>query len=72
MNSANVKPTWAEANRACLDRQLQRLRLLLQRRVLWLRKHWRQDELQPLRGVVVSEAQADWLLSGEDLAAERR
>ncbi len=64
--------TWAQANREYLDRQLHRLRLLLQRRVLWLRRQWRPDAMQPYHGVVISEAQADRLLCGEDWEAEQR
>lgn len=62
--------TWAEANRCFLDTEEQRLRLLLQRRVLWLRRQWRHDPVQAYQGQVISEVQADWLLTGEDRRAE--
>jgi SpoVK/Ycf46/Vps4 family AAA+-type ATPase len=61
---------WNAANRAYLGAQLRRLRLRLRRRVLWLRHHWRHDTLQAYQGLVISEAQADWLLTGEDRSAE--
>ena len=61
---------WQEANQTYLDQEMRRLRLLLQRRVLWLRRLWRNDPLEEYRGMVISEAQADWLLAGEDRRAE--
>ena len=61
---------WAQANQAYLDTELQLLRLLLQRRVLWLRRQWQHDPLQNYQGLVISDAQADWLLAGEDREAE--
>src|SRR5215213_5072341 len=63
---------WAEINRAYLDEEMRRLRLLLQRRVLWLRLLWRHDPLENYQGLVISEAQANWLLAGEDRQAEAR
>jgi hypothetical protein len=63
---------WAVANRHYLDLELRRLRLLLHRRVLWLRKQWKHDPLQSYQGLVISEAQADGLLVGEDRRAEER
>jgi AAA+ superfamily predicted ATPase len=53
---------WVEANQACLGAEMERLRLLFKRRVLWLRQGWRQDPLASQRGLVISEAQADRLL----------
>src|SRR5215218_10081130 len=63
---------WQRANQTYLDGETQRLRLLLQRRVLWLRRLWRHDPLENYQGLVISEAQADWLLAGEDREAEVR
>src|SRR5215218_4769136 len=63
---------WAEINRAYLDEEMRRLRLLLQRRVLWLRRLWRHDPFENYQGLVISEAQSDWLLAGEDREAEAR
>jgi ATPase family associated with various cellular activities (AAA) len=63
---------WLEANRACLHAELRRLRLLLHRRVLWLRRHWRHDPLKAWQGLVISDEQADDLLVGEDSGAEAR
>ena len=57
--------SWAAASKAYLDAELQRLRLLLRRRVLWLRHQWQHDSLQNCQGWVISEAQADWLLTGQ-------
>jgi AAA+ superfamily predicted ATPase len=61
---------WLEANQTYLDAEMRRLRLLLQRRVLWLRRLWRHDPLENYKGLVISEVQADWLLAGEDRQAE--
>src|SRR5215207_6543324 len=63
---------WQEANQTYLDEEMRRLRLLLQRRVLWLRRLWRDDPLEEYRGMVITETQADWLLAGEDSQAEAR
>jgi hypothetical protein len=63
---------WATDNQAYLNQELRRLRLLLQRRVLWLRRQWRHDPLQTYQAQVISEEQADWLLAGEDTQAEMR
>ena len=61
---------WAAANHALLDVELLRLRLLLQRRVLWLRSRWKHDSARDYMAWQISEAQADWLLSGEDRREE--
>ena len=63
---------WQEANQTYLNHEMWRLRLLLQRRVLWLRRLWRHDPLENYQGLVISEAQADWLLAGEDRHTEAR
>ena len=52
---------WRETNRAYLKAALRRIRLLLQRRVLWLRQLWKQDPLQGYQGMVWLIA---WELSG--------
>jgi hypothetical protein len=64
--------SWQEVNQDFLEKQLRRLRLLLRRRVLWLRRQWRQDPLQSCQGLIISDVQADWLLAGEDRQAEAR
>lgn len=64
--------SWAQANHRYLRSELERLRLLLNRRVLWLRQQWQQDPLQRYQGLVISDAQADRLLAAEDRMAERR
>jgi winged helix domain-containing protein/ATPase family protein associated with various cellular activities (AAA) len=70
--SGSTELTWVAANQAYLDAELQCLRLLLQRRVLWLRRQWKHDPLQNYQGQVISEAQADWLLAGENTQTEAR
>jgi hypothetical protein len=63
---------WKEANLSYLEAELQRLRLLLQRRVHWLRRRWKEDPLRGYQGLVVSDAEADWLLAGDGRKAEAR
>src|SRR5215204_6585312 len=63
---------WQAGNQAYLNTEMYRLRLLLRRRVLWLRRLWRSDPLEEYRGMLISETQADWLLAGEDHQAEAR
>ncbi len=70
--TGSTEVTWVAANQAYLDAELQRLQLLLQRRVLWLRRQWKHDPLQNYQGQVISEAQADWLLAGENTQTEAR
>ncbi len=62
--------SWLAANEAYLEAHMRRLRLLLHRRVLWLRRQWQHDPLQSYRGLVVSDGQADRLLAGENRHAE--
>ena len=71
-NIGSTEVTWVTANRDYLDAELRCLRLLLQRRVLWLRRQWKHDPLQSYQAQVISEVQADWLLAGEDAQAEAR
>ncbi|MGB7537781.1 MAG: ATP-binding protein [Anaerolineales bacterium] len=63
---------WMSANQAYLNAELQRLRLRIRRRVLWLRRRWSQDPLQTYPGLVISENQADWLLAGGEAKDESR
>lgn len=64
--------SWFEANRSYLWTHVSWLRLILHRRVLWLRQQWKHDPLQNYQGQVISDIQADWLLAGEDYLAERK
>jgi hypothetical protein len=57
---------WVQANQAYLRDELHRLRLLFRRKVRWLRQSWQQDPLANQRSLVISDAHADWLLSGVD------
>lgn len=61
---------WLTANQRYLATEVQKLRLLLQRRVLWLRHNWQSDSQPGYHGMIITEAQADWLLSEEDRLAE--
>ncbi len=63
---------WYAANGQYLALEVTRMRLLLQRRVLWLRSLWTHDPLQESALPVISDAEADGLLSGENRQAEAR
>jgi SpoVK/Ycf46/Vps4 family AAA+-type ATPase len=72
-SNKNTEPqSWPESNRLYLQNGLSWLRLLLRRRVLWLRRQWKSDPMQNYQGLVISDAQAETLLDGEDLAGEAR
>jgi Winged helix domain, variant/ATPase family associated with various cellular activities (AAA) len=65
---------WPGANQEYLGARLDRLRLLLQRRTIWLRKVWKRDlalEAQNFQGLVITDTEADLLLN-TDGAAEAR
>src|SRR5438874_5207976 len=68
------KPNWSAANHQYLKAELGRLRLLVQRRVLWLRKLWKRElapELQNFQGLAITDADADLLLGSNAAAAEQ-
>lgn len=62
--------SWVRANRKYLQDELRRLRLLLRRRVLWMRRIWERDPLSNSRGIVISDALADRLVRGFDAEEE--
>jgi MoxR-like ATPase len=70
--AAAAAADWLVANRAHLDLHLARLRLLLERRVLWLRSRWKHDPLQGYAVAVITDAQADSHLQAESAEAESR
>ncbi len=70
-NGPSLNGDWLVANREYVEAELHRLRLLLRRRVLWLRRVWNHDPLQSYQGLVITESQAASLLAGEDVRAER-
>ena len=67
--------TWPAANAAYLKGQWQRLRLLLERRILWLRYQWNEQDraVGNLQGpeAIIRDAAVDRLLVPEDARAER-
>lgn len=66
---AKAALAWSAANDHYLTLQIQRLRLRLQRRILWLRTQWRHNPIREAAAQIISEAHADWLLQGEDPVA---
>jgi hypothetical protein len=61
---------WKLGNSELLATELMRLRLLLRRRVLWLRTQWAHDAAQDYMACKISDAQADWLLDIESRESE--
>jgi len=61
---------WRSANAAYLAAEMERLRLLLRRRVLWLRKQWRRDSPQSYLGWAITDHETDMLLAGGIRQAE--
>ena len=45
--------SWRESNQVYLELELERLRLLVERRVLWLRSRWRHDPLAGFQSMVI-------------------
>jgi hypothetical protein len=64
--SALAGPARQQAALSKLDLELDRLRLLLRRRMLWLRANWGADPLRGAGGLVISDEQADVLAVGAD------
>jgi hypothetical protein len=60
---------WQAANDHYLRLALERLRLLLSVRALWLRSQWRHDPRQEAVAQVISDAHLEWLCRGEDVEA---
>lgn len=66
---------WLAANYDYLHAELGRLRLLLHRRVLWLRQGWKRDGTQVppgFQGAVITDSDVDLLLNSNDVDAEAR
>jgi Winged helix domain, variant/ATPase family associated with various cellular activities (AAA) len=65
--------TWSTANQEYLRTGLARLRLLLERRILWQRKVWKHSlakEPQSFQGLIITDSEADLLLNPDDADAE--
>ena len=70
MSSLVAVTPWAQANHRFLLKEVERVRLSIQRRIAWLRLRWRHDPLQAYQGLVISDAQADSLLTPAERHAE--
>lgn len=68
--TAERNNSWFEANQNYIRSYLELLRVLLHRRILWLRKLWQHNPMPNISTQVISDAQADWLLKGENYPAE--
>jgi ATP-dependent 26S proteasome regulatory subunit len=62
--------SWPQICQRHLHGELERLRLLLRRRVLWLRNRWQREERLEFKGFAITDGQADRLLGGEEYGAE--
>jgi AAA+ superfamily predicted ATPase len=61
---------WQQVNFEYLTGQLQRLRMRLERRILWLRHRWGSTRTVPFpQGVAIVDAAADMLLQAETITA---
>ncbi len=60
--TASQMDSWHSANQARIEAEVSRLRLLLNRRILWLRQVWKRDPMQGFRELVISDSDADRLL----------
>jgi len=67
-----ARAVWLAANHRYLLGELERLRLLLRRRVLWLRSQWEPDGETDVHGFAIGDAQANRLLVAADALAEER
>ena len=68
-----VGVAWSTANQEYLRTGLTRLRLLLERRILWQRRVWNHSlakESQSFQGLVITDSEVDLLLNPDDAAAE--
>jgi SpoVK/Ycf46/Vps4 family AAA+-type ATPase len=63
-------PEWRERNYAYVRAHAERIKLLIARRIAWLRTRWTQDPLKSYGSAVVSDQAADMLLQAEDRDAE--
>ena len=59
---------WGLANRQYVLAEMERLRLLLRRHILWLRRNWQRGESGAYAGWAVSDREADMLLSPNSFA----
>src|SRR5688500_12091760 len=60
---------WAVANRRYLDKELDRLRLLLRQYIRWLKTQWPTESRQGYQGLVICDGEVDRLLSADQSAA---
>jgi hypothetical protein len=57
---------WRTANASYLEAEAERLRLLMRRRILWLRQRWQRNTAQGYIGWAISDQEADILLAGDE------
>jgi hypothetical protein len=61
---------WMAANAAYLSVEMARIRLLLRRRILWLRKQWKKEASGEYSGWAISDQEAFALLDGNNAQEE--
>ena len=62
---------WQTANASYLAHELERLRLVLRRHILWLRHNWRRQASQDYSGWAITDQEADLLLLETDSAGQQ-
>lgn len=65
-SSIDMAQAWVIGNKRYLDKELDRLRLLLRRRIRWLQTQWRSEPRQGYQGLVISDDEVDRLASSND------
>ena len=63
---AEGAPTWGVANLEYLNKELERLRHFLHRRIHWLRTQWGADARQGYHGLVIADEEVDRILTTTD------
>ncbi len=70
--TAGLMDSWLAANQAHIEAEMSRLRVLLHRRIMWLRQVWKRDPLQGFRDWVISDSDADRLLDSDRWKQEEK
>lgn len=55
-----------------IEDELERLRLIMRRKAMWLRRQWAEDPLQEFQNMVITDAKAENLMACKDIDLEDR